>query len=106
MSVIDSCALPTAGMFGKAVRLHMGGVELSFEKARKGAYDRSRAYSSDPMLISWFDRKGGAYSPSGVEWCGRGEPSWLSYAHAQDSDLAIDINEEFIFLFKGKEGLS
>jgi hypothetical protein len=104
---MDSCELPTAEMFDKAIHLHLGTKELTFEEARQAAFGRANTYSTDPMLLSWFDKKSGAYSPSGVECCGRGEPSWLTYAHSRGGNLAIDINDEdYVFVFRGKESLS
>lgn len=104
---VESCELPTAGMFDKAIHLRIEEKDLSFERARDAAYKRAYTYSSDPMLLSWFDRKSGTYFPSAVECCGRGEPSWLTYAHARGGDLAIDINDEdYIFVFRAKGGLS
>ncbi len=104
---MESCEMPTAGMFDKAIHLHIGEKDLSFEQARHAAYERAHTYSSDPMLLSWFDGKSGTYFPSSIECCGRGEPSWLTYAHARGGDLAIDINDEdYIFIFRAKEGLS
>ena len=101
------CELPTAEMFHKAVHLHIGTKELTFEEAKHVAFERALTYSSTPMLLSWFDGKSGTYSPTAVECCGRGEPSWLTYAHSRGGDLAIDINDEdFVFVFKAKEGLS
>jgi len=94
-------------MFEKAIHLHLDKKELTFDEARRAAFERAHTYSSDPMLLSWFDRKAGTYFPSVVECCSRGEPSWLTYAHSRGGDLAVDINdEEYIFVFKGKEGLS
>jgi hypothetical protein len=104
---MENCELPTSAMFEKAIHLHLGKKELTFDEARRAAFERAHTYSSDPMLLSWFDRKAGTYFPSVVECCSRGEPSWLTYAHSRGGDLAVDINdEEYVFVFKGKEGLS
>jgi hypothetical protein len=98
---MENCELPTAEMFDKAIHLHIGAKELSFEEAKRAAYARAHTYSSDPMLLSWFDKKSGTYSPN-VECCDRGEPGWVTYAHSRGGDLAIDINdEEYIFMFRG-----
>jgi hypothetical protein len=104
---VESCELPTPGMFDKAIHLHLGMGEHTFEEARHAAYASANTYSTDPMLLSWFDKKSGTYSPNIVECCRRGEPSWVTYAHSRGGDLAIDINDgEYVFLFRGKESLS
>ena len=104
---MSSCELPTSEMFNDAIHLYMGGGELTFEQAQRAAYSHAKSYSDDPLLLSWFDRKHGAYSPSIVECCDRGQPSWLSYARSRGGKLTIDINDEdYIFVFKGTEGLS
>jgi len=104
---MDGCELPTAEMFDKAIHLHLGTIDLTFGEARHAAYARANTISTDPMLLSWFDKKAGTYSPSDAVCCGRGEPGWLTYAHSRGGDLAIDINDEdYIFVFRGEESLS
>jgi hypothetical protein len=59
------------------------------------------------MLLSWFDKKSGRYSPHEAECCPEGKPSWVEYARSRGGSLTIDINdEEFVFVFMGKPGLS
>jgi hypothetical protein len=101
------CEIPTAEMFSRAIHLHMGGKELTFEAAKRAAHERAKTYSSDPMLLSWFERKSGSYSPNGVECCTEGEPGWVAYARSRGADLTIDINDEdYIFMFTGQGGLT
>jgi len=104
---MDGCELPTTETFDKAIHLHLGAKELTFEEAKHAAYATAKTYGSDPMLLSWFDKKNGTYSPSVIECCDRGEPSWLTCAHSLGGGLAVDINDEdYIFVFRGKESLS
>lgn len=37
--------------------------ELPFPEARKMADQEAAKHSSDPMLLAWYDRKTGAFSP-------------------------------------------
>jgi hypothetical protein len=104
---MNACEIPTPEMFSRAIHLHTDGRELTFEEARKVAYERARTYGSEPMLLSWFERKSGTYFPSIVECCERGQPSWVAYARSRGGDLTIDINDEdYIFIFRGQQGLS
>jgi hypothetical protein len=59
------------------------------------------------MLLSWFDKKSGRYSPHEAECCKEGKPSWVEYAKSRGGNLTIDINDEdFVFVFMGKPDLS
>jgi hypothetical protein len=98
---MSACELPRAGMFDKAIHLHVGGEALTLEEAKHAAHERAKTHSTDPMLLSWFERKTGTYSPSGVECCGRDSPSWVTYARSRGGDLDIDINNgDHIFIFR------
>jgi hypothetical protein len=102
-----ACEIPTSEMFSRAIHLHMGGEELTFEEAKRAAYERAKTYSSDPMLLSWFERKSGSYFPSVLECCAEGKPSWADYARSRGADLTIDINDEdYVFMFTGQGGLT
>jgi hypothetical protein len=68
---------------------------------------QAKSYYSDAMLLSWFDKKNGRYSPYDVECCGEGKPSWVEYAKSRGGNLTIDINnEDYVFVFLGKPSLS
>ena len=104
---MKACEIPNSEMFSKAIHLHTAGKELTLEEARNTAYERARTYHSDPMLLSWLERKSGSYFPRDIECCEDGKPSWVKYARSRGGDLTIDINgEDYIFIFKGKEGLT
>jgi hypothetical protein len=105
-TMVRECEIPTSEMFPKAVHVHLNEADLSFDVARRAAYERARTYCTDPMLLSWFDRKAGNYSPGNVECCKEGKPSWVAYAEGRGADLTIDINhEDYIFMFRESEGL-
>ena len=101
-----ACERPNKDMLPTPVHLKIGD-DLDFEKAQRIAKDQARAYYSGSMLLSWFDRKSGRYSPHEAECCIEGKPSWVEYGRSRGGNLTIDINdEEFVFLFMGKPGLS
>jgi Domain of unknown function (DUF5619) len=104
---MNACERPTAEMFDKAIHLHIGGETLTHEEAKRAAYEHAKAFSTEPMLLSWFDRQTGSCFPSEEECCSRDRPRWVTYARSRGGDLVIDINNgAYIFIFRGKEGLS
>jgi hypothetical protein len=53
------------------------------------------------MLISWFDRQTGKFSPQ-VECGGKAKPAWLVYAESRGANIVIDVNREtFVFAYLG-----
>ena len=52
------------------------------------------------MLLAWYDRGAGQFSPQ-VTCCGDAKPTWLIYAESRGGDLVIDINEEaYVFVYR------
>lgn len=102
------CEIPREDMLPNPVHLKLDGPGRGFERAKRAAKNLAKSYSGDAMLLSWFDRKAGRYSPHEVECCKDGEPpSWVEYARSRGGNLTIDINhEEYVFVFRGKQGLS
>ena len=77
--------------------------DLNFESARNAARERVKTYDSDPMLVGWYDRKGGKESPS--EGCEEEEsdPAWVSYAKAHGGNLTVNVNDgEYIFIYRSE----
>ena len=72
---------------------------LDFARARAIAEARARQEAADPMLLAWYDRGTGAFSPQ-VTCCGDDKPAWLIYAESRGGDLVIDINQEaYVFVY-------
>ena len=104
---VKSCEIPESTMLPNPVHLNVDDCDLDFSKAEMIAKDQAKSYHSGAMLLSWYDRKLGRYSPHDVECCAEGKPSWVSYAKSRGGNLTIDINnEEYVFVFRGKQGLS
>ena len=73
---------------------------LNFARARAIAEARARQEAADPMLLAWYDRGTGAFSPQ-VTCCGDDKPAWLIYAERRGGDLVIDINREaYVFVYR------
>ncbi len=81
--------------------------KLDFESAHRIAKNQAKSYYSDTMLLSWYDKKHGRFSPNDLECSEEGKPSWVTYAKSRGGNLTIDINnEDYVFVFRGKQGLS
>jgi Domain of unknown function (DUF5619) len=73
---------------------------LDFARARAIAEARARQEAADPMLLAWYDRDAGRFSPQ-VTCCGDDKPAWLIYAESRGGDLLIDINgEAYVFVYR------
>ena len=74
---------------------------LGFEKAKEFADRKAREISEDAMLIAWFDRQSGRFSPP-VECGGKAKPAWLVYAETRGANIVIDVNREtYVFVYLG-----
>ena len=72
---------------------------LDFGQARAIAEMRARQEAADPILLAWYDRDAGRFSPQ-VTCCGNDKPAWLVYAESRGGDLVIDINcEAYVFVY-------
>ena len=73
---------------------------LDFARARAIADRRAREMGADPMLLAWYDRGAGRFSPQ-VTCCSDDKPAWLVYAETRRGDLVIDINNEaYVFVYR------
>jgi hypothetical protein len=73
---------------------------LDFSRARALADRRAREVGDDPMLLAWYNRGTGEFSPR-VTCCRDDKPAWLTYAESRGGDLVIDINAEaYVFVYR------
>lgn len=84
---------------GNHLRLTIADQDLDFVAAKDIAKQKARELSADPMLLSWFCGKTGAFYPNTE--CGRTDkPIWIVFAESRGSDIAVNINDgEYIFLY-------
>ena len=83
----NSCPPLTREMLGDPVDIELEG-ELDFDRAQELAWQKARELKIEPMLLSWYDREAGRWSPP-VECCGEDRPAWLIYAQSRGADLAV-----------------
>ncbi len=95
------CRYITKDMLTHPVRVMLDDNPLDFSGARTIADRKAKELSSDPMLLAWFDRSSGRFSPD-VTCCGDDKPTWLVYAESRGADIEVDINnEDYVFVYKG-----
>jgi hypothetical protein len=93
------CIRLTRDMLKDPIDLEVADAALDFTRARALAEARARQEDPDPMLLAWYDRDAGAFSPQ-VTCCGDKQPAWLIYAESRGGDLVIDINQEaYVFVY-------
>ena len=86
-------------MLNRPIEIHADQL-LGFGEAKEMADEKARKISEQPMLLAWFDRKAGKFSPD-VICCGTEKPSWLVYAETRGGTLSVDINnEEYVFVYR------
>jgi hypothetical protein len=97
---MDSCIPLSREMLRDPIDVGVSDVPLDFARARAIAEARARHEAADPMLLAWYDRDAGRFSPQ-VTCCGDDKPAWLTYAESRGSDLVIDINREaYVFVYR------
>ena len=97
---METCKVLTREMLKSPMDLTIKDPHLDFTQAKTAADARSREECDDPMLLAWYDRKAGEYSPR-VECCHEKKPGWLVYAESRGADIVIDIKrEDFVFIYK------
>jgi len=95
------CMPLTREMLKDPVDLRVAEARLDFARARTLADRRAQELRADPMLLAWYDRAAGAFSPQ-VTCCSDLKPAWLIYAETRGGDLVIDINDEaYVFVYRG-----
>lgn len=97
----ESCVPLMREMLVDPVDVSVDDPHLGFEKAKEVADRRAREISEDAMLIAWFDRQSGRFSPP-VECGGKAKPAWLVYAESRGANIVIDVNREtYVFVYLG-----
>ena len=94
------CILLTRDMLKDPIDVSVADESLDFSQARAIADRRARQEEPEPMLLAWYDRGAGAFSPQ-VTCCGDDKPAWLTYAESRGGDLIIAINQEaYVFVYR------
>ena len=101
---MKTCEIPKGHILPNPVYVVLDRGGLDFERAQDAARDLAQKLYWEPMLLSWFDKNAGRYSPHDVTCCKEGEPGWIEYARSRGGDFTVDINyQDYIFIFRGGE---
>jgi len=97
---MTGCMPLSREMLRDPIDIDVTDAPLDFARARAIAQGRAREIAADPMLLAWYDRGAGRFSPQ-VTCCGDDKPTWLIYAESRGGDLVIDINREaYVFVYR------
>jgi hypothetical protein len=97
---MSECVLLTRKMLKNPIKIQVKGP-LDFSQAQDLARRRAGEVGDEPMLLAWFDRARGLFSPN-ITCCREDKPSWLTYAESRGGDLVICINDlDYVFVFRG-----
>jgi hypothetical protein len=58
-----SCKVLTREMLHLPIDIFLEDSDLDYYRARRAADTRARQLSEDPMLLAWYDRRSGGFSP-------------------------------------------
>ena len=98
---MEACVPLRREMLESPIDLQLEEDGLDFEKAKRAADEKAREASPDAMLVAWFDRDRGFFSPP-VECGGKPKPAWLVYAETRGANIVIDVNRErYVFVYLG-----
>ena len=99
--IMEACMPLRREMLIDPVDIEVDDESLDFEKAKEVADRKASEISEDAMLVSWFDRTSGKFSPP-VECGGKAKPAWLVYAETRGANIVIDVNREmYVFVYLG-----
>ena len=101
---MESSQIPKKDMLPNPVYVVLDQSGLDFERAQDAARNLAKKLYWEPMLLSWYDKNAGKYSPQDVTCSSEGKPGWVEYARSRGGNFTVDINyEEYVFIFRGGE---
>lgn len=96
---MPECVPLTREMLKDPIEMRVAG-RLDFQQAKDLASRRAGEIGAEPLLLAWFDRTRGVFSPN-LTCCREDKPSWLTYAESRGGDIVISINDlDYVFVFK------
>ena len=97
---MNQCRPLSRNMLPNPVDVDLSSQTANFDKAKDIADEKARAYAPGSMLLAWFDRTTGQFSPQ-VTCCGDEKPTWLVYAESRGADLSVIVNDgQYVFVYR------
>lgn len=82
------------------VALHIDGFDLTWDLARDLAYRLAVQDDEDPMLVSWFDKSTGKFSPSCCKCQIKDGAAWEVYGKNHGGRYRISVNDDtYVFIY-------
>ena len=76
------------------------GEDIQFHRAQTIAHAEAAKYLTNPMVLSWLNRKTGRHSPD-VDCCQEeGKEAWEIYAESRGGTLRVEIDYQYVFIFR------
>jgi len=101
---MQASEIPKGNMLPNPVYVVLDQSGLDFERAQDAARNLAKKLYWEPVLLSWFDKNAGRYSPKDANCSMEGKPGWVEYARSRGGNFTVDINyEEYVFIFRGGE---
>ncbi|MEN8257664.1 MAG: AF1514 family protein [Thermodesulfobacteriota bacterium] len=92
--------IPINGPGMKKITLSVEGADLDWDLARDLAYAIASRDGGDPMLMSWFDKTTGKFSPSCCKCEITDGPAWEIYGKNHGGRYRISINDDtYVFIY-------
>ncbi len=92
--------IPISGPEMKGVSIVTHGVGLDWDLARDLAYAIANRNDEDPMLVSWFDKATGKFSPSCCKCEIEDGPAWEIYGKNHGGRYRISVNDDsYVFIY-------
>ncbi|MCK8603506.1 AF1514 family protein [Desulfoferrobacter suflitae] len=97
---MTTCTMLHKQMFTNSIDVNVDS-RLDYDQAREIADRKASEAVHDPMLMAWYEKRTGRFSPQ-VECCSEEKPGWLVYAESRGGDIVVDINnQEYVFVYRG-----
>lgn len=98
--LMNSCRTIPTEKLENTLNVRVDEKNLDFRKAKALADEKAREVAFDPMLLAWYEKSTGRYSPD-VECCGEDKPSWIIYAESRGARVTVSVNDtDYLFLYR------
>ncbi len=92
--------IPITGLGMKNITIAVDGAELDWDVARDLAFALANRHNEDPMLMSWFDKTTGRFSPSCCKCEIKDGTAWEIYGKNHGGRYRISVNDDtYVFIY-------
>ncbi len=92
--------IPITGAGMESIAITVDGAGLDWNLARSLAYAIANRHDEDPMLMAWFDKITGKFSPSCCKCDIADGPAWEIYGKNHGGRFRISVNDDtYVFIY-------